>query len=388
MATYANKEGIEGASFQVGGPVVGPLVKSVTGIVQIRNAADSAFNDVSAGNMRVNDPIVGVDDGGSLIGNGIARHGTGVQSYGVGTGAVIGNARGTGSLDLQALRTAATQVPAGNTSVAWGAQNASTRVGSVLGGFGNSAANTTANAGWAFGRNNASNGQRSVAFGDGNNAPNNPVGGTVFGTNNQLNGTTGNAGCVAFGTNQTQPGSSTIARSFGDSNSIATSSPTHADHATVFGQSVAANFNGQIGISGGMVAGRRVQSEMMTWGGQTVDATTASINTNGSLNGITFQYLLTTNAVAMVELIMVASIAGATDAKVFTFDVAIRRSGAALIFIGGIPPATVVAQDAALAAATAVLSTGVTAGSFQINVTGLAATTINWTATAMIAKGS
>jgi hypothetical protein len=386
MSIYTSKQGVEGDSFQVGGPAVGPRIKSVTGIVQIRNPSDSAFNDLSAGNMRVNAPTVGANDNGSLIGNGILRHGRGVQSYGVGTGGVIGNARGTGASDFQTLRTAATQVPGGTGSIAWGEQSTLTRANSVAGGIGHSSANSNGGPGWSFGRSHGNNGNRAVAFGDNNANPNNPNFATCFGANNSTNGNTAVNGCIAAGTNHTQVGSSTSARQFGDSHTSSTTSPTHGENTTAFGQKVLTLFNGQLGLSGGAPAGRRAQTDVMTWSGQTVDAVSTSINTDGSVNNVTFQYLLTGATVAMIEMVIVAAIAGATAAKVFSFDFAVRRAGGVLAYIGGAPAATVVVQDAALAAATVTLASGVSAGVITINVVGLAATTINWTATAFIAK--
>jgi hypothetical protein len=92
--------------------------------------------------------------------SGVLYIGTGIQSDGVGTGSVVGNARGSGANDLQTSRAAASQVASGATSVICGggsntASGASSFVGS---GSNNTASNERAFVG--SGQDNIASGAR------------------------------------------------------------------------------------------------------------------------------------------------------------------------------------------------------------------------------------
>ena len=85
---------------------------------------------------------IGVNDGtGVLVVNGLFKMNKGFQSFGVGNGAVSGNARGQGAVDLQFSRTAATQVASGVYSCLAGGTNntASGAYSAVVGGTDNTA---------------------------------------------------------------------------------------------------------------------------------------------------------------------------------------------------------------------------------------------------------
>lgn len=118
------------------------------------------------------------------------------QLPGVPTATLGGNARGTGSIDLQNTRSSATQVASGTQAVAMGLGNTASATNSI-----------------AIGRSNISSGANAPALGDSNNATGNQA--VAVGWNNQSTGTES----ISFGTrNIVQTG--TEATGVGRSNTV------------------------------------------------------------------------------------------------------------------------------------------------------------------------
>lgn len=90
-----------------------------------------------------------------------------IQTTGVGTGAVTGNARGVGAVDLQTSRSAATQVASGQSAFAIGNSNTASGNTSICAGFNNVASGSTS---IAMGGNNTASGTAAVTLGDLNTA--------------------------------------------------------------------------------------------------------------------------------------------------------------------------------------------------------------------------
>jgi hypothetical protein len=372
MAEFSNQAGIQGDTFGIGGPApaVGVVVKNAAGIAQTRNTADTLFADAYVGLLRANDPLVGLNDTGAVIGNGKVRHGAGVQSYGLG-GIAIGNARGVGASDLQTDRSAATQVASGarslvagrnNTasgadSVALGSDCTATAAGAIAAGF--SADATAANA-VAMGDQALASAAAAVAFGE----------------------LTVASGPAAFATGRRTIASGSAAAAFGQDTRAT------ADYSTAFGQASVADAQGMISISGGFIATiGDSQTCLVTWGVATAAAALTTMGLDGTAAGP--ELTLPASSAYSFEILVTAEVAGATAGKVWTIVGGIRRPGAGLaVFIGGVAPvAAVVATDGALAAATVVV-TAPAGGILRISVTGVAATAIRWTATARIARST
>lgn len=368
MSGVTNDTGTLSPFYLVGGPLSGIRLKMNGAIAEVRNTADSAYADLYTGNLRANNPTVGANDGGAVIANGLVRHGTGVQSYGVGTAAVVGNARGTGATDLQTDRTAAGQVASGTNAFLGG--NSSTASGSES---------------FAYGQTCAASGPQSVALGLGCTASGDQS--FAQGENNTASGANSVAmgelcvasgpGSIAIGRICTSSGASSVAFGF--------SCAATGDYGLTFGTSAISDARGMIAFTGGplTVAGDS-ETCLVTWGRQTLDA----VATTAGLDGLgVVELVLPSDATYAFVLLVSAMVSGGGSGKVFTITGGIRRPGAgAAVFVGGAAPvAVVVAGDAALAAATVVVSAP-GGGTFRVTVTGVGATTVRWTVAGWIAR--
>ena len=366
---FSNDGGTQQTSFQIGGPT-GVRLSLSAGILQTRNAADTAFADLYCGNLQTNNPTVGGADAGAIVANGVVRHGTGVQSYGIGTGAVIGNARGSGAADLQTSRTLVNQVASGIGSFVAGSNNrASGDYSTALGST--SVASGTAST--AIGALCTSSGIGSTALGSGTLASGD--GSTAMGSASQATNTgatAGGIGAIASGIGSTAFGGTVSAP---------------ADYSTALGGRSVSDMRGALAVSGGMIAANGDSQTMIaTLGGTTTNATPGTLGLDGVLNsGI--ELLLTSNTAWAFRIQVAIEITGGGTGKVLLFTGGIRRPGAgAAVFVGGAAPLpSVTIQDAGLAAAPLVLSAP-GGGILRLTATGLAATTINWTATIWLAK--
>ena len=366
---FSNEAGTTRTSFQVGGPT-GVRLSLSAGVLQTRNAADTAFADLYAGNLQANNPTVGVNDAGAIVANGVVRHGTGVQSYGVGTGAVIGTARGSGASDLQTTRTAANQVASGVGSFVAGVSNRASGDYATALGQTNVASNTAST---AIGALCTSSGIGSTALGNGTTASGD--GSTAMGTGSQATATGATAG-----------GNTAIASGVG-ATAFGTTVSATADYSTALGTNSIADLRGALAVSGGSIAANSDSQTMIaTLGGTTTDATPGTLGLDGVLNSAS-ELILTSNTAWAFRLQVALEITGGGTGKVLLFTGGIRRPGAgAAVFIGGVAPvASTTIQDAGLVAATLVLSAP-GGGTLRFTATGIAATTINWTATIWLAK--
>jgi hypothetical protein len=153
-------------------------------------AADVSLARGGVGQLWVNGPIVGASDTGSLVVSGTTRLSTGLQSYGVGNGAVIGAARGVGAVDLQFSRLAATQVAAGaRSAIGGGTRNRISAAGTdgmIPGGTDNV---VTAPTGFAAGDSNTVTAASGQALGLGNSVT--APFGTAIGQTNSVGVTSG-----------------------------------------------------------------------------------------------------------------------------------------------------------------------------------------------------
>lgn len=347
--------------FRLGGGAGTVSVKSATGIAQTRDGADTTFADTYVGNIRANDPVVGPDDGGALIANGTVRHGTGVQSYGVGTGAVVGNARGVGASDFQVSRTAATQVASGVTSLAAGRNNTANATRAFAAGLGSSA---TKASNVAFGKSCSATGSISMAVGS--------------------SSTSANQVAVAMGISCSGAGRGGFAA--GDTATTAGSSAALGSNVAVTGANIVgclasgrqatATHIGEWAYSGGRIAvNADSQSVWVTWGIRTTDNVATNL-TQGLGSGSSM--LLANLSSYAFRGLATAHIEGGTASKVWTVEGMVRAAGGAAIFVTGVAPvAAVIAVDGALAAATLVMT--ISGLQFIPVATGILATNIRWT---------
>lgn len=371
MSGFNNDTGVMDASYLIGGPVSGVRLKAAAGpVAEVRNTPDTAYADAYAGNIRANNPTVGGADGGALIANGLIRHGTGVQSYGIGNGAIIGSARGVGAIDLQADRTAAAMVASGARSLCGGQSSRATADDALSYGF---LAIASGVAAVALGSNLLASGPQAFCAGDNN---------TASGDQSVALGefcTASGHQSAAIGRINVASGLASVAFGFG--------CQATGDYSTTFGNGARADARGMLAFSGGNVtAAGDNQTCLVTWGRRTLDA----VATIAGLDGLGAVELdLPADASYAFELLVSAEVAGGTAAKVWTITGGIRRPGAgAAVFVGGAAPvAVVVAGDAALALATVVVSAP-GGGTLRVTVTGVAATTVQWTIAGWIARST
>lgn len=344
--------------YGLGGPLGTVSFKGAAGVGQVRNSTDTAFADTYVGNVRANDPSVGPDDGGALIANGVIRHRAGVQSYGVGTGAVVGNARGLGSSDFQVSRTVATQVASGALSFLAGKEGQATVIRAFAAGSGNSV--TSKGNSFALGKSNSVTGSLAMAVGSGNTA------------SAQVS--------VALGLGSSGNGRGGI--SIGDAASTAVQTPSlgsqtsvASGYGAVMGRQAVLSHQGEWAYSGGRIlANADSQSVWITWGIRTTDAVATNMS-NGTGSGSSFALLAGTSYA--FQGVAAAHLEGGTASKVWTVVGMLRRGGAG-VFVGGVAPVpTLIAGDAALAAAT--LTMIISSSSLVPVATGIAATNIKWT---------
>lgn len=375
MSTFVNLLGIEGDSYLIGGPIAGVRLKNAAGIFQTRNNADTLFADAYLGNTRCNDPIVGVNDAGAVIANGVVRHSTGVQSFG---GAPSGNARGVGASDLQTSRTAPTQVASGlRASILGGQNNTASGTNSLAGGATCLASGTTS---VAMGSLSTASNTSAVAIGSSCSASG--LNATAFGDTGVASGAT------SFASGRTVTASGTSAAAFGQE------SLASADYSTAMGLQAISDAQGMVSFSGGRIAANGdSETCLVTWGGSTVGLATGSLGLDGVL-GSAIELVLPATALIgscySFDLFVSAEQVGGISGHVFQFLGGIRRPsgpGAAVFITGVAPLASFTATDAAISAAAVVLS-ATAAGVFRITVTGVVGLTLHWTATARIARAT
>lgn len=263
-----------------------------------------------------------------------------LQTQGVGLGSVVGNARGVGAVDLQAVRTLATQVASGSYAT-------------LLGGSGNMAPGL--NSVLSGGANNSANGSYSSLLGG------------------QFNAVSSNFASVGGGTyNTANGGSSTVSGGYQNTAS--------ANAATIpGGQFAVANRPGQFSYSGGRFAvDGDAQYDLFVVRRQTIDATATELFLDGS--GASARITIANNSSLAYSICISAhSITDRTKQAQFWRRGKIYKlttAASAAILAGEI-------QDNQVGALpwTATVSADTTNGSLKISVVGDASNTINWVAT-------
>lgn len=244
-----------------------------------------------------------------------------------------GNKRGTAAIDLQFKRSANTQVAGVQDAVAIGQRNTVSIIGGIA--IGDTHTVSGSSYGSALGGfSNVVSGYAAVAIGGQNNTADGFRSITLGG---QYLSTRGINGVAVFGT---------------------------------AGATVAA-------------AGKR-QAELYAWAANTVNATATKMGTEGTVGSTTNQAILANNAVFALRGTIVARQSATGDAAAWSFDAACKRTAnAASTALLGTPTVTLLGADAGAAAWAVAIVADTTNGGLSVQVTGEAAKTIVWTASAI-----
>lgn len=289
-----------------------------------------------------------------------------------------GNKRGTGAVDLQMVRNANWRIASGNYST-------------IVGGIWNKAAGTYSIAG---GFENQVDGDGSVAFGTSNTTTTSNC--FVFG--NQCTAS-GGFGAAALGRMNTSSGDATLTAGF---NNVASGSRSVA-----LGESNTASSGGAVGLGVGVVAsgyisfasgyltstqgkvGRRTSGYANTSLGdcqksqfflsvRTTGNTATTLTTGGTAADPTNQVILSNNAAYAFEGKIIGKQSGSTNAAMWKVEGLIVRGANAASTV--LTASTVTLFSNLPGWGTPTLAADTTNGGLQIQVSGLAATNIQWTA--------
>lgn len=296
--------------------------------------------------------------------------GTGAICAGVPDGtATGGNKRGTYATDWQHNRSAGTQVASGNYStIAGGYENTASGERSFIGG-GYSHTTSGTQSAICGGYDNQASGQGSfVGGGESNNAT--ATQSVVSG--GAINDATGYRSTIGGGYDNTSLGQySTIAGGYTNSSSGDGSWIPGGYEATTRGLTTAyAYSSGQRAAQGdAQVIGQPVRRT-------TSDATPVSLATDGTPAATTVMVIPANSAVMCRAQVVARSSTG--DVAGFELLGVFKRDGAGNTTVVGAPTVITVASDAGLATATCTLVANDTLEAVEIQVTGIAATTIYW----------
>ena len=269
---------------------------------------------------------------------------------------VGGNARGANAVDLQTVRSAATEVASALGSVTIGKNNTASASNAVAIGVGNtvSVIGTI-----ALGRANTASANDAMAIG---------VGNTVSGI-----------GSVALGNANTVPG--VISFAVGNSN-IASGSNSVAmglqntasgDYSVALG-----NFSTTKSISSYLVLGSRAFSSaigknqlgFLSLAGETINATPKVLNSDPNVAATANQLALQNNSATVVRGLAIATITGAGDTKSWEVVATIKRgANAASTVLVGSPTVTVLHQDAGASTWVLAITADTTNGCLAATVT-------------------
>ncbi len=312
--------------------------------------------------FRVGNPTVGANDAGVAILNGVVRVGTGLQSYGVGAGATIGNARGAEATDLQFNRAAATQVASGTASA-------------IVGGRQNTASNNRSFVGGGLANNCAA--EDAAIVGGSTNTITSGIGQYSFigaGANN----TVGSLYSAAFGRVNVSTSGSDYSYMFGEDNDA------QADYTFVYGVQAIADHHGEFAHSSGVFAAvGDAQVGEVVWRRSTTDGTA---NVELFLNGSSLRYTLADDSTYAFYILLSARRTDANDeSAAYEFRGCIDRNAGVTALVGTVTK-TVLAEDTAAWEADVVASDANDA--LVIQVTGEAGKTIRWVAYGKIVRTS
>ena len=237
-----------------------------------------------------------------------------------------GNARGANAIDLQTLRSAATQVASGLASFVAGRDNTASAGRAIALGQANVSLGS-----WSFsaGNTNTASGDYAFALGNGNSA--------------------GGANSFALG-----------------------SSATTRSVTGLISLNVVA-YSGTLGST---------QTSIATIGAATTDATPTVLKSNSNTASGTNQLTLSNNSSIAFTAIVTASTTAAGDCSSWKFEGQIQRgaNAASTALVAAITPALITQKAGASTWAVAVTA-NTTNGCLAVTVTGQAATTIRWTCT-------
>jgi hypothetical protein len=288
-----------------------------------------------------------------------------------------GNKRGTNAIDLQTLRVFGTSVASGASSVAIGVDNRAAGIGSV-----------------AIGRGARADGQDAVAIGPGAQA-------TISNCFSFGNGSvaSGGFGAVALGRGNTSSGDGTLTAGFANTASgsraiaIGESNTASANGAVALGVGVGASGAGSF-ASGWVsntfgIRARKSHGNNNTVSGdcqksefplskRTTDATATTLTVAGGVASTANQVILSNNSAYAFEGKIIGKQSGSTNAAVWKVEGLIVRGANAASTV--LTASTVTLFSNLPGWGTPTLAADTTNGGLQVQVSGLAATNIQWTA--------
>jgi hypothetical protein len=314
--------------------------KSIVTQDQISGISNFTYTlNVSAPNATV--PVVGLGVVSSATNADltITPKGTGAITAQIADSTVTGgNKRGAGAVDLQASRTAATQVASATSSVAMGSRNTASGANAIAMGNNNVASNTSP---VAMGTGNIASGGYAIAMGNGN--------------------TASGANAVAIGAANTASGdySSVVGGVYGTTRAI-TGASAWASNGSVLG---------------------RTQTEQFLLRVDTAGATATRVTTDGLTASSTNGPVLPNTSTYYCRMRISARNTTNGDSASWNGTALIHReANAASTVLIGTP---VIAQDyasASLVTAAVAITADTTLGALAVTVTGLASTNIRWVA--------
>lgn len=249
-----------------------------------------------------------------------------------------GDNRGANAIDLQTSRSAASQVASGAQSIVLGSSNRSSGISAFSAGFNNVSSGAYAA---SVGVSNSSLSYASLALGNSN---------TANGTNS-----------VALGAVNTASGESSIA--------VGTRAFTKAV-ASLF---VVGSALGGLGQS---------QSNQLSIGGQTTDATPTVLRSTSSAASAANQLALQNNSALAFNGLVVGTVTGAGNTASFKIEGCIKRgsNAASTVLVGAVTP-VLISRDSGASTWSVSVTADTTNGCLAVTVTGEAATNIRWNCT-------
>jgi hypothetical protein len=294
----------------------------------------------------------------------IVPKGTGAFTLAIPDGTTTGgNKRGARAFDIQTSRGAATQVASGGSS--------------FCGGTNNTASGSRS---FSFGNNNIASGTYSVTMGSTNTASNGNA--VALGLENTASGDTSTAigwGNTASGTYSQSIGIFSQSTGAG-SVSLGYFNVSNADYACTLGRNANAfsiigrqvYASGQEGTSGDAQSSKFILRE------RTTDNTATTITTNSSAASTNNQVILSNQSAYRFKGSIVGKQSGSVNAAVWDIDGFIVRGANAAATTLNVSNVTLVQNTPAWGTPT--LAADTTNGGLRVQVTGLAATNIQWTA--------
>lgn len=274
-----------------------------------------------------------------------------IQTTGVGSGAIAGNARGSGAVDLQITRLDATRVASGANAFAAGSENTASGSQSVALGTGNTA---SGNQSVALGNTNSASGNIAVALGN--------------------SCTSSNSATFAVGSSCTA--SAPRAVSIGQSNTAS------AQNSTALGIRSTARIQGQLALaSGGISSTSNAIGSLFVLQVETTNASVTEMVT-AATERITLQ---NDSTMAFSALISARRADADNESASYKLEGCIDRNASAgtTALVGSVAK-TVLAEDTVAWDVNAIADT--TNGALRFEVTGEAAKTIRWVAFVQVSE--